>query len=111
LCIIGAVLIFIDAVGEFITFINLGAWPFLFGTILYTVLGLLPLFMCIKPNKPMFKGSVILISGVVILILGIIRLITCPHIVLYNYIWWLVIFTLIAGIMVIVAGIMKLRIK
>lgn len=111
LCIIGAVLIFINAVGEFITFINLGAWPFLFGTIFYTVLGLLLLFMYIKPDKPMLRGSVILISGVIILFLGIIRLITCQHIVLYNYIWWIVIFTLIAGIMAIIAGIMKLRIK
>ncbi len=111
LCIIGAVLIFINVVGEFITFINLGAWPFLFGTIFYAVLSLLIIFMCIKPDKLMFRGSVILISGVIILFLGIIRLITCQHIVLYNYIWWIVILTIIAGIMVITAGIMKLRIK
>ena len=105
LCIMGAVLIFIDVVGEFITYIDLGRWPFLFGTIFYTVLSLLIIFMCIKPNKPLFRGTVILISGIVILILGIIRLMVCEHIVLYNYIWWIVILTIIAGIMVIVAGI------
>jgi hypothetical protein len=108
LCVIGAVLIFIDVVGEFITFMNLGAWPMLFGTIFYTVLGLLLLFMCMKPNKPTFTGSVILAVGVIIIVLGIIRLITCPHIVLYNYIWWIVILTIIAGIIVILTGIMKL---
>ncbi|MCK4235196.1 hypothetical protein KAX75_12265 [candidate division WOR-3 bacterium] len=105
LCIMGAVLILIDVVGEFITYIDLGRWPFLFGTIFYTALSLLIIFMCIKSNKPIFRGSVILISGVVILILGIIRLMVCEHIVLYNYIWWIVILTIIAGIMVIVAGI------
>jgi hypothetical protein len=111
LCVIGAVLIFIDVVGEFITFMNLGTWPMLFGTIFYTVLGLLLLFMCKKSNRPSFSGSVILIVGIIILFLGIVRLITCPHIVLYNYIWLVVILTIIAGIIVIVACIMKLRMK
>lgn len=108
LCIIGAVLIFINAIVELITFIGLDAWPFLFGTSFYTALSLLLIFMCIKLNKLTFTGSVILIVGVVILSLGIIRLMVCQHIVLYNYLWWVVILTLIAGIMVIVAGIMRL---
>jgi hypothetical protein len=83
----------------------------LFGTIFYTVLGLLLLFMCMKPNKPTFTGSVMLAVGFIILVLGIIRLMVCEHLVLYNYIWWIVIFTIIAGIIVIAAGIMKFIIK
>ena len=111
LCVMGAVLLFIDVVGEFITYINLGVWPFLFGTIFYTVLVLLLLFMCMKPNKPTFTGSVMLAVGVIILVLGITRLMVCEHLILYNYIWWIVILTIIAGIMAVIAGIMKFIIK
>jgi len=87
LAIIGAILVIIVAIWNFIGFPNLMSVAI---GLIWFVIGLIILMSCFKPNNPVpFNEAFILIMGIIVLVLGF---------VFFNLI------AIIAGIIIIVGG-------
>lgn len=100
LIIIGGILIFIMGMIELMAAI-LSAfrhWTSVMNGIIFIVIALILLLIGLMPGKPIpLNGALLLVFGIIIVILGIIL--------------WLAWFTIIGGILVVIAGLIGLLVK